>query len=73
MRLPGSDGEGGSQCIFLVLAVMNKMLPVVNNTSPLVGWDRFTADVGSSVQLGDQGLCPVTLALNLVVYVLGDL
>lgn len=54
----------------MVLAVMNKIL---NNISPLVDWDGFTAGVDSSVQLRDQGLCPLTLALNLVVYVLGDL
>lgn len=52
---------------------MGKMLPVINNTSPLVDWDRFTAGVGSSDQPSDQGLCPLTLALNLVVYVLGNL
>lgn len=73
MRLLGSDGEGGSQDIFMVLAVLSKMLPAVNNTSPLADWDRFTAGVGSSVQLRVQGLCPLTLALNLVVYVLGAL
>lgn len=73
MRLLGSDGEGGSQDIFMVLAVLSKMLPAVNNTSPLADWDRFTAGVGSSVQLRVQGLCPLTLALNLVVYVIGAL
>lgn len=42
--------------LFMMLPEMGKMLPVVNNTSPLVGWGRFTAAVGSSVQLSDQGL-----------------
>lgn len=46
---------------------MSKMLPAVNNTSPQEDWDGFTAGVSN------QGFCPLTIALNLVVHVLGDL
>jgi len=50
---------------------MNKMLPVINNTFALIDWGRFTAGVGFSIQLRYKGLCPLTLALNLAVYLLG--
>lgn len=58
--------------MFTVLAAMNKMLPVINNTFALIDRGRFTAGVGSSIQLSDKGLCLLMLALNLAVYLLGD-
>lgn len=56
----------------MALAAMNKMLPVINKVFVLIGPGRFMAGVGSSSQLRYKGLCPLTLALNLAVYLLGD-